>query len=785
MLKRKLWRDIRGNWGAYLACAVVLIIGLMLYVSLSLVLDSLTTARDNYYARYGFADGFARIVKGPSGLVQDAAGIQGVDKAVGRIVQEVMVYDPSGKKNTTVRLVSFDIDDQPVNRFKLLEGRIPSEGVKELLVSPAFLKANSYSLGDTIPIVVRGKEEKFKITGTAISPEYVYEIPGGHMLAPDPTAFGVAFVSYETIAPMFDMQGRINDLAFTLEQGTDFSSVKTPMTRLINSYGLLQLLPRKDQLSNSMLTQEVAGLKASATTTPVIFLIVAAAIMYIMLRRMIEQQRGQIGVLKAFGFTEREILVHYLGYPVIIGAFGGITGGLLGSWLSFSLAKLYQQYYNIPDWTGRLSIGYILASAGLAITFGIISGFQGCKRVTRLSPSEAMRPQAPPVGKKTLLEKAGWLWKILSTRAKMAVRNVFRNKQRTIIAILGVACAFSLMVAGRGMFDASYFLISFQYDHVERYDLKVMFREYADKTAGVTAARHVDGVNEAEPILEVPATITHGWLKKDSVVTGLPDKSTLYQLLNQKGTTVSLPDRGIVVSSQLAKTLNLKAGDKVTIKPLVGDKDEFQVQVASVVPQYVGLGAYMQMDGLSTALNSSPVASSVLVKVDPARINDVRKQLQAGSNVLTIQDKTKLKAQFEQLMESSQASQYIILFFSFVLGFAIVYNVNIISLSERERELATLMVIGMTEREIAGILLIEQVLLGCAAIITGIPLSYGMLWAIANASATDIYNMPLVVKPETFIISIIGTALFLLAVQWKVSGKISKFSMLDVLKQQE
>lgn len=785
MLKRKLWRDIKGNYGAYLACISVLVIGLMLYVSFSLVLESLRSSQANYYREYNFADGFAQIVKGPAGLVEDLQDIGGVAQAIGRIVQDVMVNRPSGEETTTLRLVSYNVSGQTLNRFKLEQGRLPSGEQKELVVSQAFLKANGYKLGDRIPLIILGREVKFTITGTARSPEYVYEIPNGQTLVADPKAFGVAFVPYGAIAPLLGMDGEINDVAFSLDKGTDFTGVKLPVTRMLEPYGLTRLYPRKDQLSYSMLAQEIEQLKGAATTTPVIFLLVAASIMYIVLRRMVEQQRGQIGILKAFGFSDWEIIRHYLGYAVLIGGTGGFGGSLAGSWLSFGLAKLYQQYYNIPNLTGKFSVVYLLAGTVLSLVFSLVAGYQGCKGVLVLHPSEAMRPPAPKAVGKTFLERVRLLWQMLSTQGKMAVRNVFRSKGRSVLAILGIASAFSMMVVSGASFDATRYLVNFQYERVERYDLKIGLNRYVDKTQGATDVKYVDGVREAEPFLEVPVTLSHKWLEKDIAVIGLPGKDSLYRLLDRDGSPVTLPSDGLVVSNQLAKVLDIKPGDKATIKPLLGERKERQVTVRQVVPQYVGLGAYMEIDDLGRILQMPPVTSSLLVKVDPDKAAGVRKELRVGKNILIIQDKNKQKAQFEELMEKSKVSQYVLLFFSFITGFAIVYNVNIISLSERERELATLMVMGMTEKEIGRILVFEQALLGLAALILGVPLSYGMLAAIVNSSGTEIFNMPLTIEPGSFLVSLLGTVLFLLVAQWKIYGRIGQLSMLDVLKQQE
>ena len=785
MLKRKLWRDIKDNWGAYTACISVLVIGLTMYVSMALILNNLQANQLKYYTQCAFADGFAQIVRGPFSLARDIGEIKGINKVTGRLVQNVFVNKPRNEENTTLRLVSFNLNNQELNRFKLEQGTIPSQGRREILVTPPFLKGNNYKIGSHIPLIILGQEVSFTITGTAISPEYIYEIPSGQTLAPDPKVFGVAFIPYETIAPLLNMNGQVNDLVFTLENGIGYNQIERPVTRILDSYGLTQLIARKDHLSHSMLTQEINGLKATVNTTPVIFLLVAASILFIMLRRMIEQQRGQIGILKAFGFTDGEIFRHYLSYPFLIGLTGGLGGGIAGGLLSYKFAELYQQYYNIPGLSGQISLKYISAGTTLSLIFCVAAGYLGCRGVLQLSPAEAMRAPSPKGAHKTLVEKLDIFWRMLNTQGKMAVRNVFRSKQRSILAILGIASSFSIMVAANGSFDSLNYMINFEYNQVEKYDLKIGLHNYVDKTEVITAADSIPGISKVEPMLEVPVTISHLWLKKDIAISGLTRGGSLYRLLSDKGKAFQLPENGLVISAQLAKTLNIRAGDTVTVKPFLGDKKEKLVTVAMIVPQYVGLGAYMDINALSSLLAESPIASSLLIKADSALGGEIRSKLRTGKNVSAILDKNKVREQFETLMETSQSERYIILFFGFVMGFAIVYNVNIISLSEREREMATLMVLGMTEREIARILVFEQLLLGVSAIVLGIPLSYGMLWAIVNGTGNDIYNMPLVITGASIASGILWTVMFLIAAQWKMKGKIGKLSMLDVLKQQD
>lgn len=783
MLLRKLWRDIKDNYGAYLAVISVIVIGLMLYVSLSITADNVQNSLDNYYVNTNFADGFAQIVKGPINLPKDLENIKGIHRVEGRIVKDILVYKPTGEETTTLRLIS--IEKSIVNKLRQENGRPPRARANEILVTPAFLQGNKLNLGDEIPLIIFGNQVKFTITGTANNPEYIYEVPNGGTLAPNPKNFGIAFVPYATIAPLLGMDGAINDLVFTLEKSTNFTDVKVALNRVLDQYGLTQLFARKDQFSFFLVTQKLTGLKAAATTTPVMFLFVAASILYIMLRRMVEQQRGQIGILKAFGFSDKEIMLHYLSYGVIIGFCGGLGGGLAGGAFSYTLAQLYRQYFNIPGISGSFSLNYILTGTIVSVLFGVFSGFQGAKKVLAYSPSEAMRPPAPKVVGKTLFERVNFIWHLLDSQGKMAIRNIFRSKQRSMLAVLGVAAAFSMMIASGASFSASDLLISFQFDKVEKYDLKVSLNSLADIEEAVTSAKHVDGVQKAEPYLEVPATLSHKWLQKDVAIIGLPNNAELYHLVTNAGNVVTLPADGVVISEQLSKVLNLHVGDLMNVKPYIGEKREVFVKIQQIVPQYVGLGAYMNIKALSKMLQTHEATSAILLKVDKEKLPSVRKDLQQAKNVFAIYDKTKVKTEFEQLMASSKSSMFVILFFAFLTGFAIVYNVTLISLSERERELTTLLILGMTEREVGRILIYEQSALSLFGVLIGIPLSYAMMYAIASGASSDLYNIPIMITSQSFIIGFVGIFAVLLVAQWKIKGKINNLSMLDILKEQE
>ena len=286
----------------------------------------------------------------------------------------------------------------------------------------------------------------------------------------------------------------------------------------------------------------------------------------------------------------------------------------------------------------------------------------------------------------------------------MAVRNVFRSKQRSLLAITGIACSFSMMVAMGAIFDSVYHSIDFQFGLVDSYDIKVNLQNYAHKRDGTSSMGYLKGVKKAEPLLEAPVTISHMWLEKDINIYGLPGSGSLYRLMTDKEEEVNLPSDGMIISEQLADELSVRAGDTVTVKPFAGDREERTIKVRNIVSQYAGMRAYMEIDALGKLLGLPPAATAVVAIVDNDNMTEIRKELQEGKNVRAINEKNRVRQKVTELFDGLKVWLYIMWIFSFILGFALIYNLNIISLSERVREMATLKVVGLTDKEIIRIL---------------------------------------------------------------------------------
>lgn len=790
MLRRKAWRDIRENKGVYIACVVVIAIGLMIYTTMSMVFESMTKSQQNFYSETHFGDGFISVTGFPENKVNSLTFLQGVDQVEGRIVKDVRLLDQQKDSNRYLRMVSVNMTNTPkLNQLRLVTGHLPTDTQSEILVDPQFLTANHLALGDPLKVIIEGQQATFYITGTAQSPEFVYIMKNAQDLYPSPVDFGIAYVPLSSLKAMVKEKGQVNDLTFTLKDGASFDSVKESLQASLKPYGIQSIIPRKDQTSNAILTSKITSMGSMAKTLPVVFLGVATFILYSMLKRLIEQQRVAIGTLKAFGFTDREIVWHYLTYPLVIGTAGGLLGSLSGIALSFPLTTLYKQFFALPGLKSEFSIKYLLISLALSLFFSILSGLSGSIEILRLEPAQAMRPPAPITANKTRIERITWFWRNLSSQSQMGIRDVFRTPTRSLFNILGIAVVFSLMTVSWSMQNMINLLTVVQLEKVQTYDVKFQLTHPSPTDVTQQALTHEIGVSRVESVLEAPATLSNGWLKKEVALMGLAKDSTMYNVLDKKGERVEVSEQGILLSEHLAKILNVKVGDTIYVEspwrrePL-GEKGE-NLQVIGVVPQYVGLNAFMEEKELQRFLRQGEISTSMLVKMNSSDVGLLKSKYRNATNVTSIESLKDSGDKIRKMMDSYGFTTWLLAILGGITGFALIYNSSVISLSERKRELASLRVLGMTPREVLRVITSEQWSLYFFGILLGIQLAYGLEFGMAQAMSTDLYSLPAELTPIALLGAAAGTAFSVLVAQSRAYYKIKSLPYVEILSTKE
>ena len=771
--------------GQMFAVTLVLACGIATYVTMRSAFVSLEVAQSEYYATYRFADIFTHVKRAPEALSAAISAIPGVAAVQTRVLMDVTLDVPGLDEPATGRLVSIPEHRAPMlNDLYLRQGRYIEPGRRgEALISEAFAAANHLSVGDTVNAVVNSKWEPLRIVGIALSPEYIYEIRPSEVF-PDNRRFGVLWMSRDVLGPAFNMQDAFNDVALSLAHGADGREVISRLDQLLDRYGSLGAYSRSDQISYRFLTDELGELRAYGLILPTLFLCIVAFLLNVLLARLVGTQRGQVAVLKAFGYTNVEIGRHYLELALVAVTVGTLAGVGFGLWLASAMMEIYALYFHFPALRLQVDARLILFAVAIAAGSACLGAISAVRRAVALAPAEAMRPEPPATFRPGVLERAG-LRALLGPASRMIVRNLDRRRWRALFSALAVALSIAIVVSGRYAIDAVNRLVSVQFHTVQREDVTVVFQEPRPARVRHELAQ-LAGVLRVEPYREVPARLRLGHRSRRVAVLGLPENAELRRPVDQQLHPVSLPPDGLVLSAKLAQILGARPGDIVTVEVLEAARPVREVPVEALVDEPVGLGAYMQADALHRLMREGDTISGAYLKVDTRAAPKLYSLLKHTPSISGVAVREAMLASFWKTFgESIWVTTSFLVGFASVIAFGIVYNGARIALSERGNELACLRVLGYTRGEIGRILLGEQAVLTMAAIPLGFLLGFGLSVLLSHFFSRELFRLPLVVNAGTYAFSALVVIVAAVFSGIVVAERLRHMDLTEVLKSRE
>ena len=786
-LSRKLARDAWRQRSQLLAIALVMSCGVALFVTMRSMHTYLRGRQAAYYASARFAGEFATLVRAPLAVAARIARMPEVQGLEARVVATAVADLPGLPEPGTVQLVSLPEGRPPeLNDLVVQQGRLPGAAERgEVLASAAFARANGLAPGDSLGVILQGHWEWLRIVGTAISPEFVYEIPpGGGALFPDNQRFGILWMPYRPLAAAFDLAGAFNDLVFTLRPGADAIRVRREVDRLLAPYGGRGTYPRRDQVSHQFLDSEVAETRVTSVLLPVIFLGVTAFLLHTVLARLVATEREQIAVLKAFGFPNGRIAAHYLAFALVPVAAGTLLGGVVGLWGARSLAAVYARFYQFPAAPFRADATVLLAAVAVAGGAALVGALGAVRRVARLPPAEAMRPERPAAFRQGLLDRAGVVG-ALPLPVRSIARGLQRMPGRAVLTVLGLALAVALTLAGRFMFDAIDALKALSFVHAARQDVSVTFDAPRDLEVREELAR-LPGVRRVELLRDVPVRLGAGAGSVRTVLQGLPRDATLRRVVDGAGAAHPVREGGLLLTATLARRLGIRPGARVRIEVLEGRRPVRDIPVAGVVEEMLGSGAYASLGAVAALLGEAPTVTTALLTVAPADRAELNGRLRRLPGVAGVAWRDAALAGFERTVATSfRISIVTLVLFAVIIAIGVVYNAARVALAERTRELASLRVLGFTRREVATMLLGEQGFLLAVALPCGLLLGWGLAWLVVTRFSSDLFRLPLVVstRSQAFAVGVV-----LCAGGWAGAGiwrRIQRLDLVAALKTRE
>lgn len=784
-LNRKLLRDLWHLRGQVLATALLVAGGVAVLVMSQGTLLSLLETRDAYYERYRFADVFGSLKRAPESLAEKIKDIPGVKWVETRIVEGATLDLPDVPEPASATLVSISPNHRPtLNGLVLRQGRWIEPGHSdEVLVSEPFAEANRLAPGDSFRALINGHRRTLKVVGVALSPEFIYSLGPG-FLVPDNRRFGIVWMSRTALEAAFDLEGAFNDVTISLLRHASVDNVIEHLDKLLAPYGGAGAYPRDDQVSNEFLQGELDQLFAIGRIIPPIFLAVAAFLLHVLATRVVETEREQIGILKAFGYTEAAVGWHYLKFVLAMTLIGVAAGSVIGILFGRSMTELYAEFYRFPFLYFRLSPDVFVAATLVSMGAGVFGALSAVRRAVKLAPAVAMQAAAPVTYGRGGLEALA-LVRSLSQPSRMIFRHIVRWPIRAAITTLGLSMSVALLVSTLFFFDATERMIETVFFQSRHQDATIYFVEAQDPTI-VHAVGRLPGVVMAEGARSVSARLRLGSRSRRTGITALNPDAKLTEVFDSELNRVFAPEFGILLTSQLAKNLAAKTGDRVTVEVLEGKRPVTDVPVVGIVEDYIGSLAYMRKDVLDRLMREGPRVSSVDVRIDTGQSMDFYRALKQTPAVAGL---TLWRIAVQGFRETMAETMYIIISFYIGFGsaiaFGVAYNSARIALSERGRELATLRVIGFTRFEVSYILLGEVALLVLPALPLGCLIGYGLASVMVENLSSDLFRIPLVIEAPTYAMACIAVILATFLSGLLVRRRIDELDLIGVLKTRE
>jgi len=777
-LHRKLRRDIGRSWPQFAAVTLTVFLGIALFASAydsfrNLEASYERTATDfrfaNVFVRGGDVDRFAAI----------AEGTDGVQAVEARTVMDIPLQ--VGGVKMLGRVVSLPDGVQPeVNMVKVLEGEyLDGEGV---LVEEHLADEFQLGPGTSLDVLTPQGWETVVVAGVVSSPEYIWPARDRQDLLTTPEEFGVVFVPQSAVAGLTGVSVA-NDVGVYYDGGEENQTLSDELIATARSLGAAEAYTRTEQASNAALAQDLQGFEEMSLFFPILFLGAAAMASYVMVNRMVHAQRPQVGLLMAEGYSQRQVLRHYLGYGLAPGLAGAIPGAIVGVLLARVITGWYTDIISVPVKVVELRWSTLAVAMAFGLFMAVLAAWAPARTASRMRPAETMRGVTPTGrGRPSVPERVLPILRSLPIRWRMALRGIERSPRRTIFTMLGVVLSLVLILVSWGMLDTVNHVIDRQFNDISREDARVFFVE-PQAASDVEALADTPGVAVVERSLEIPASVEANGERYDTAFVILEADTAMHGFYEQGGTESSLPDHGILVGSFLAEEMGISQGDLVDV--MLPDAGwTLEVSVVGFVEEPMGTFLYASRQGVSALTDVDlPVTSALVVYESGADRIAVRNALTDLPQVAAVSDAKALQELADRYMGLFYGFVGVMLVFGAAMAFALIFNSMSVNIAERTREVATLQAVGMERSTISRLITSENLVVAAAGIVPGLALGYWFSAQAMSSFNTDLFRMELHMEPMTLVWSALAIMVVALLSQLPGLRAVRKLDIPRIVKE--
>ena len=754
MLKKKMLRDIIHYKVQFISIFLMAFIGVLVFSGMYADTNSFETTLDDYYAETNLADGW---------IYSDYLVDEFLDQVylLGATTQmeRQLVVDSHAKLDNAPDITLHFVENNTISKFYLIEGKAldinDSEGV---WLDKSFADARNLKIGDKITFESNGIEITKTIRGLGYSPEYVYNSPAGSTV-PNHTSTGFAYLSHKAF-PSEDIHYNVLHVKF---DGTPETYLKLLDYRLNGYY--TTFLQKSNHYSVNVVSESIHQQNSLSAVFPSIFIFISMLMLLTTMKRIISHQRTQIGILKANGFKNIPIALHYIFPGFLIVTSGSILGSILGPILFHMIANPSRMFYfKFPYWHSIGFSNYLLLIPVIG-AISLIVSYYSIENIVNEAPSSMIKPKAPKLSNLTFIEKFR-IWKMLPFNIRWNYRNIKRNKFRAIMTIFGIIGCTVLLVTGFALYENMDESKDWYFNDVNHFETKLILDGNTDLSQAYYIADEVNG----EPIMESTIEILENKTRAASLL--VLNETGLITMTDDNHNPINIGNDEVSISQKMADLIDVNVGDTINYRVL-GSDENIEIKIDKIHASPFSQGLVMSPHKLEElGVNYTPTSI-----VTSQHINNPYED----TSIIHISD---LITGWDKMEETTLMIIISLIFFAVVLVLVILYNLNLLSLTEMERDITTLKVLGFKNSDLTKVLATQSLFFIIIGFILGIPIGYRILSLLIPAFGDNFYLIPSISVSTLFITfmiiistSIITTLFF--------SSKIKKLNMADSLKDLE
>ncbi|WP_232696000.1 ABC transporter permease [Brevibacillus daliensis] len=766
----KLVRDIKQSIGQFIALVLVIAVGAFFYTGLVTYSDKLSTYTKEYFEEHNLSDlnvYYSQISK------DDVAGlseVEGINKIEGRYTLDATQAFEDYK--TSLKIHSIPVKNE-INTLTMIEGSIPTKK-DEILIDSHYAKEHDYHVGDKISINTNGRDFTFTISGLCENVEHAKKNE-----TQDHKAYGVAYIAEVAIPKVADGFS-YNEIMIDAQDGYDIDKLGQSIEVQTKQLSYLNQVSKERTFNYSKINETIYNNGMMSKVVPLVLFLISAIILFLTMSRIIDSQRNQVGIMKALGVKNRNIMLHYMGYPVLAGIIGSIIGSAIAASVFIPLVTASSaRSHSLPDITYSLSFYSIIPPILFSSAFGLLACYLSGRTILKERAAQAMRPKPPKTMKKLLIERVPGLWSRISYSYKLILRNIFLNKPKALASSIGVVVSTVLLITAFGT-QAALLKVANQIEDVYTYDLKV---DYTIGTSSDTL-KLPSGIKSNYFLSTFPVEFIKDDEKENATLVVTEKENSLIHFFDENDNEISLENNGVLVPKSYADKYHILEGDIIQIKftaPELKNKT-VDTKVLQISTQYSNPSFYITPAYLkSFDIDYSP--TSLLVEANSSTdLTSVRNFFEQDPHVDTIADKTGLKKSAQYILKQNSFVFIMFTICAVILSFSAIYTISSINIYERNRELATLKVLGYQKNKINRLIFFENIILTTFAVIVALPISGYIYSFVVKALSSTHQQIPDKLNIFIILASVILAFLLTILSNLLLRRKVTKINMIESLK---